>query len=108
MPFLFSKLRNWDGKEGEEGSYIIGSTYASSISYFPGSGDMKHSLLYKEKSTYECFTLSVLTLMSSNPYHKNLHALIGKDNLRGIDMGAERNKIDAKLEITRITKGRHQ
>ena len=31
------------------------------------------------------------------------YATIGKDNLRGIDMGAESNKLDAKLEITRIT-----
>ena len=65
--------------EGEEGSYLIGSTYATSILYFPLilSGDMKHSLLYKEKLTYECF---ILALMSSNPYHKKLHAPIGKDN----------------------------
>ena len=41
--------------------------------------------------------------MSGNPYHKKLYAPIGKDNLRGRDMGAERNKLDAKLEITRIT-----
>ena len=84
----------------------MGSTYASSISYFPLilSDDMKHSLLFKEKFTYECFTLavSVLTLISINPYHKKLHAPIGKDNLCGIDMGAERSKLDAKLEITRI------
>ena len=57
---------------------------------------MKHSLLYKEKLTYECF---ILALMSSNPYHKKLHARIGKDNLRGIDMGADRNKLDANWKL---------
>ena len=41
--------------------------------------------------------------MSSKPNHKKLRAPIGKDNLRGIDMGTERNKLNAKLEITRIT-----